>query len=285
MRVLVVLAASLAATTCGAATTGERDVDPESARVGDPPLIVERPAEPIGERRDLGPLLGGEVVVRTPTPARWASRVGFSRHYLLTREHAIWGSIYGSAVLRLHVDGRAEACFAARETSASSMSEYQSRDGLDHHDSSTDTSVVGMSGVWQREGEGPGVSVRFDRTSWRTCAVDPEQAPSEQPAMRCFAFAATSAVPSDALLCSVPEALDVASKLSLLIGDSPRAGAWAYRHDPTGHGEPPPADAQPWLLLGGEPGLELSLEDSDRDEMPPTIVVAEVGDPVAPRDP
>jgi hypothetical protein len=50
------------------------------------------------------------------------------------------------------------------------------------------------------------------------------------------------------------------------------------RHDPSGHGDKPPADAPVWLLLGAEPGFQLSADDTDRDAKPLTIVIAEVHD-------
>ncbi|MFV8751731.1 hypothetical protein ACNOYE_14395 [Nannocystaceae bacterium ST9] len=279
------LVALALASACTSTSDSEAEVDPESGRRSEPPLVVEPPPEPSGERRELGPLLGGEVLVHAPMPARWASRMDFDQHRFITTEHTIESAVEGSAVLRLHDEGRAEACFATHESSASAMGRYQARDGKDHHDSSEHARVVGMTGSWQLEGEGPEITVRFDRTSWRTCEVDPSTEPFEQPALRCFAFAANAKVPSDALLCQVPEALHGPVELALLIGDSPRAGAWVHRRDPARGGVEPPTDAQPWLLLGAEPGLELRAEDRDRDAMPLVIRVAEVGDPVALQEP
>jgi hypothetical protein len=285
MRALVALALVLAS-GCTSTSEPETEVDPESGRRSEPaPLIVEPPPTPSGERRDLGPLLGGEVRLRAPMPARWASRMDFEQHRFITMEHTIESAVEGSAVLRLHEDGRAEACFATHESSASALGRYQALDGKDHHDSSKHARVVGMTGSWKLAGEGPEIEVRFDRTNWRTCEVDPSQEPFEQPALRCFAFAANAEVPSDALLCQVPEGLHGPVELALLIGDSPRAGAWVHRRDPARGGVESPADAQPWLLLGAEPGLELRAEDRDRDASPLTIRVAEVADPVALREP
>jgi hypothetical protein len=271
------------------------DVEPESASeptpTENPSLVwVEPPPKLTGVERELGALLGGRVVARDPTPGRWSSRMDFSQHRFITVEHTVETHIEGSAVLRLTDDGQASACFATSEFGASAMSHYQARDGKDHYNSSDHAMVVGMTGTWKLEGEGPDIAIRFDRMEWRTCEVDPTKEPFEQPAMRCFGFAANTKVPSDALLCEVPRELTSAMTLSLLIGDSKRAGPWEMRFDPAGHGsvDLPPEDARPWLLLGAEPGLVMSAEDHDRDAKPLTIEVGAVTDPAdlpEPKDP
>jgi hypothetical protein len=246
------------------------------------PVFVE--AQPAENTRALGPLLGGSVVVRSPQLGRWAASVDFDQHRFVTMEHTVSNHITGSAVLRLHAGGHASACALASEASASAVSHFQSSDGKDHHGSSEHAVLVGMTGSWRGVANGPEIEVVFDRMNWSGCQVDPNQEAFAQPPLRCFGFAANAKVPRDALLCEVPEALHPLATLSLLIGDSPRAGSWAQRFDPSGHGEPPPAagPAGPWLLLGLDPGIALRSRDHDRDAEPLTIEQAEVRDPVAP---
>jgi hypothetical protein len=260
------------------ATSPESKVESEPARTKDP-VWVEPPPAPTGIERDLGPLLGGKVIERAPTPGRWASAVRFSQHRFITMEFTIAKSISGSAVVRLVDDGSVTACFATRESSSSDMSHYQAHDGKDHHYASDNARVIGMTGTWNRTGTGEEIEIVFDRTVWRTCEVDPNTEVFTQPAVRCFGFAANAKVPGAALICEVPEILRWIADLALLIGDTPRAGPWAMRHDPSGHGDKPPADAPVWLLLGAEPGFQLSADDTDRDAKPLTIVRAEVRDP------
>lgn len=259
----------------------ETKVEPEPVHTADP-VWVEPSPEPKGVERELGPLLGGKVVERVPTPGRWSSSVRFSQHRFITMEHTIAKGMSGSAVLRLEDDGSARACFANRDSSSSAISHFQASDGKDHHYTNDYAIVMGMTGTWKLVGNGPEIEIVFDRSVWQTCEVDPAYEPFAQPALRCFGFAANTKVPSDALLCQVPEALDWIAKLALVIGDSPRAGSWAHRHDPSGHGVEPPTDASAWLLLGAEPGLELSADDRERDAEPLTIRIEKVADPVAP---
>jgi hypothetical protein len=246
------------------------------------PVFVE--AQPTENTRALGPLLGGSVVVRSPQLGRWAASVDFDQHRFVTMEHTVSNHITGSAVLRLHAGGHASACALASEASASAVSHFQSSDGKDHHGSSEHAVLVGMTGSWRGVANGPEIEVVFDRMNWSGCQVDPNQEAFAQPPLRCFGFVANAKVPRDALLCEVPEALHPLVTLSLLIGDSPRAGSWAQRFEPSGHGEPPPAagPAGPWLLLGLDPGIALRSRDHDRDAEPLTIEPADVRDPVAP---
>jgi hypothetical protein len=245
------------------------------------PVFVE--AQPAERSRSLGPLLGGTVVERSPQLGRWAASVQFDQHRFITMEHTVSNTITGSVVLRLEAGGRASACALASEASASAMGHLQARDGQDHHDASEHAVLVGMTGSWRGAESGPGIEIVFDRMNWQGCAVDPNVEAFAQPPLRCVGFAANGKVPRDALLCEVPEALHPLVKLSLLIGDSPRAGSWAQRFDPSGHGEPPPAAGPdgPWLLLGLDPGLALRSRDHDRDAEPLTIEPSEVRDPVA----
>jgi hypothetical protein len=246
------------------------------------PVFVE--AMPPEHTRALGPLLGGSVVVRSPQLGRWAASVKFDQHRFITTEHTVSSNITGSVVLRLHAGGHASACVLASEASASAMGHYQSRDGEDHYDSSEHAVIVGMTGSWRGVENGPEIEVVFDRMNWSGCQVDPNVEAFAQPPLRCIGFAANDKVPRDALLCEVPEALHPLATLSLLIGDSPRAGSWAQRFDPSGHGAPAPVAGPdgPWLLLGLDPGLALRSRDHDRDAEPLTIEQAEVRDPVAP---
>jgi hypothetical protein len=263
--------------------------DPESIHARDPepvqPVWIELSPEPGGIERELGPLLGGKVRERAPTPGRWSSRVSFSQHRFITMEHTIASGISGSAVLRLGDDGSARACFAIRDSSSSDVGRYQTRDGKDHHYGRDDSMVYGMTGTWKLDGSGLEIEIVFDRRVWRTCEVDPNKPPFAEPPLRCFAFAANAKVPSNALLCQVPETFSDIAKLALLIGDSPRAGSWELRRDPSGHGDEPPADAKAWLLLGAEPGLELEADDDERFAKPLTIQIEKVEDPVALADP
>ena len=272
---------ALALTLVGACTSKgtQTQLEPASEPASEPDPVIVEPS-PNENRRELSPLLGGSVVVHSPTPGRWASRVDFDQHYYVTMEHVIRNSMRGSAVLRLDDDGHARACFETVKYDSSDMSHYQAQDHKDHHYANEFAMVVGMSGTWSRpSADAPEIEVRFDRMNWRTCEVDPTREPFEQPALRCVAVAANAKIPSEALLCQVPKELHEAAKLALLIADSPRAGSWDQRFEPSGHGVAPPEDALPWLLLGAEPGFELAAKDHDRDAEPLTIVVAEVGDP------
>ena len=254
--------------------------EPVPTPASEPVFVEEIPVE---RSRSLGPLLGGSVVVRSPQLGRWAASMDFDQHRFITMEHTVSNRITGSVVLRLDAGGRASACALASEASASAMSHYQASDGKDHHDSSEHAVLVGMTGSWRGVASGPEIEVVFDRMSWTSCQVDPTAEAFAQPPLRCVGFAANAKVPRDALLCEVPEALHPLAMLSLLIGDSPRAGSWAQRFDPSGHGESPPAagPAGPWLLLGVDPGLALHTRDHDRDAEPLTIEQSEVRDPVA----
>lgn len=245
------------------------------------PIFVE--AMPAEHSRSLGPLLGGTVVERSPQLGRWAASMDFAQHRFITMEHTVSNHITGSVVLRLDPGGRASACALASEASASAMGHLQAKDGQDHHDASEHTVLVGMTGSWRGVEGGSEIEVVFDRMNWQGCEVDPNQEPFAQPPLRCVGFAANAKVPRDALLCEVPETLHPLVTLSLQIGDSPRAGSWAQRFDPSGHGEPPAVagPAGPWLLLGIDPGLALRSRDHDRDAEPLTIEESEVRDPVA----
>jgi hypothetical protein len=267
---------SLLIAACTSSEPGT-EVEPEAGRKGEP-LIVEPPPKPAGVERDLGPLLGGVVIERAPTPGRWSSRVQFHQHRFVTMEHTIENGISGSAVLRLGDDGVARACFEFRDTSTSDISHFQANDGKDHHYEDDHSMVVGMSGSWALDGKGPEILVTFDRMTWRTCEVDPATEPFARPPLRCFGFAANAKVPGDALLCDVPEELDWIAKLSLLTADSPRAGSWWLRNDPSLR-EPPVTGATPRLVLGAEPGFEMQASDTDRDAEPLTIAVKPVADP------
>jgi hypothetical protein len=283
-----ILVAGLTSLLVSACTSSEPtiEVEPEAAEPvplvstpSNPPVYFDLPPNPKGPPQALGPLLGGIVVERAPTPGRWASRVDFHQHRFITVEHTVESSVSGSAVLRLSEDGSVRACFSTDESSASDISHYQAHDGKDHHYASAHAVVVGMTGSWKLDGEGPQILVEFDRMTWNTCEVDSTREAFAQPPLRCFGFAANGKVPGDALFCRVPEELNWIATLSLLVGDSPRAGAWAHRHDPSGHGVMPPEDAVPCLLLGADPGFELRASDTDRDAEPLTIRVAEVADP------
>jgi hypothetical protein len=254
--------------------------EPIPTAASEPVFVEEMPADP---SRSLGPLLGGTVVVRSPQLGRWAASIDFDQHRFITMEHTVSNRITGSVVLRLEAGGRASACALASEASASAVSHFQANDGKDHHDASEHTVLVGMTGSWRGVASGPELEVVFDRMNWQGCEVDPNQEAFAQPPLRCVGFAANAKVPRDALLCEVPEALHPLVMLSLQIGDSPRAGSWTQRFDPSGHGEPPPAagPAGPWLLLGIDPGLALRSRDHDRDAEPLTIVESDVRDPVA----
>jgi hypothetical protein len=273
---LLVLACSVSA-----CTSSEPPGQVEPSPAGDK-TRVEPPPKPEGVVHELGPLLGGGVVERAPTPGRWASRVQFDQHRFITMEHTVGNNVSGTAVVRLGDDGLVRACFAGREVSTGDISHYASHDGKDHHNVTDHATIVGMTGSWKREGAGQTIVVVFDRMNWQTCEVDPTTEVFAQPPLRCFGFAANAKVPGDALLCTVPEALHWITRLSLLGGDSPRSGPWALRHDPSGHGVQPPVDAAAWLLLGAEPGLELRANDTDRDAEPLTIRVDKVADPVPP---
>lgn len=264
----------------------EVDPQPVEDSVGAPaanpivaPIFIEQQPGPLGPGRELGPLLGGRVVERVPTPGRWSASVQFHQHRYITVEHMVESNVGGTAVLRLGDDGLARACFFTDESSSSDISHYQASDGKDHHSESAHAVVVGMTGTWKLDGEGPEVLVQFDRMEWRTCEVDPNEEAFARPPLRCFGFAANAKVPGDAMLCSVPKEMNWIATLSLLIGDSTRAGAWEHRHDPSG--EPTPEDAGAWLLLGSDPGFELRARDTDRDAEPLTIRAEKVEDPVA----
>jgi hypothetical protein len=254
--------------------------EPVPTPASEPVFVEEVPAE---RSRFLGPLLGGTVVVHSPQLGRWAASVDFDQHRFITIEHTVSSRITGRVVLRLDAGGHASACALASEASESALGRYQASDGKDHHNSSEHAVIVGMIGTWRGVASGPEIEVVFDRMSWSSCEVDPNAEAFAQPPLHCVGFAANTKVPRDALLCQVPEALHPLATLSLLIGDSPRAGSWAQRFDPSGHGESPPAagPAGPWLLLGADPGLALRTRDHDRDAEPLTIEQSEVRDPVA----
>lgn len=271
--------AGFAALAC---TPVERETEAEPSPSPSPDAVIVE-AEPSADSRELGPLLGGAVTPRSPALARWAASVEFDQHRYVTMEHTAWSRIAGSVVVRLEPGGRASACATVREVSGGEMGRYQSHDGKDHRSSSEHAVIVGMTGTWANAAQGPELELVFDRMNWQGCAVDPSTPAFAQPPLRCFGFAPTAKVPSDALLCEVPElAFAPLASLALLIGDTPRAGSWAQRFDLSGHGVAPPEGATPWLLLGAEPGLSLRIRDHDRDAEPLVIERAEVGDPVAP---
>ena len=191
---LLALALALALALVGACTSKgtQTQLEPASEPASEPDPVIVEPS-PNENRRELSPLLGGSVVVHSPTPGRWASRVDFDQHYYVTMEHVIRNSMRGSAVLRLDDDGHARACFETVKYDSSDMSHYQANDHKDHHYANEFAMVVGMSGTWSRpSADAPEIEVCFDRMNWRTCEVDPTREPFEQPAWRCVAVAANA---------------------------------------------------------------------------------------------
>jgi hypothetical protein len=235
-------------------------------------------AEPRSDTRELGPRLGGRVTARSPALGRWAASFEFDQHRFVTMEFTVESRQTGSIVLHLEPEGRMRLCVHVREHSGSAMSRYQSHDGKDHRTSDDHETKVGMLGRWSTREGSPDIDIVIERMRWDGCAVDPSTPVFEQPPLRCFAFAANDAVPRDALLCELPETFHALLGAALLIGDSPRVGAWNQRIDPSGHGEQLPANAKPHLLLGADPGVAITTVDHDRDAEPLTIHAAAVGD-------
>jgi hypothetical protein len=240
-------------------------------------LVVE--AEPRSDTRELGPRLGGRVTPRSPALGRWAASFDFDQHRFVTMEFTVESRQTGSVVLDLEPEGRVRLCVHVRETSGSAMSRYQSLDGKDHSSSSEHETKVGMLGRWSTREGGPDIEIVVERMHWNACEVDPTTPLSEQAPLRCFAFVANDAVPRDALLCELPESLHALLGAALLIGDSPRVGAWNQRIDPSGHGEQLPANAKPHLLLGADPGIAITTVDHDRHAVPLTIRAATLAEP------
>lgn len=254
---------------------GEQSVHEPSEPSDNRPFVE---AEPRSDARELGPRLGGRVTARSPALGRWAASFDFDQHRFVTMEFTVESRLTGSLVLHLEPEGRARLCVHVREHSGSAMSRYQSHDGKDHRTSDDHETKVGMLARWSTREGSPDIELVVERMRWHGCEVDPATPAFDQPPLRCFAFAANDAVPRDALLCEVPETFHALLGAALLIGDSPRVGAWRQRSDPAGHGEQLPADAKPHVLLGADPGMAITTVDHDRHAVPLTIHAAAVPD-------
>jgi hypothetical protein len=223
-----------------------------------------------------------EQPITPPTPGRYATKVELAGWFFIHTELRIDNAVSGTMVLQLDDDGRASACAGARETSSSSS---RDESGNVEYRDSDHAWIRGLTGSWSPSGSG--VRLRFDRADDEHCEVVPDGSPLPMPLeLDCTTLAVdaviatNAALPSAALLCEVPKR-DQLAKLALLLGDPPRP--WALLEHSPPDAAPIPEATNPFLLLGADPGIELTLIDGGYQAgQPLRITATTVTDPVVP---
>lgn len=228
--------------------------------------LVE-PTEPPAGQHESEPT-PAPVAPQPPSGDRYASRFEFSGSFFVHTEWRIDDAISGTVVFRLHDDGQLSACVGARETDVSSRRDQH---GQSDHRESQHTWINGLAGSWTPHDSG--LQLRFERIADSHCEVPPDGTPLREPlVLDCTRLAADAQLPGPALRCEVPEH-DYLAKLAVF-GDPLRA--WRL------YGErPKPEQPKLWLLLGADPGFEVTIVDDDgRRYETPRINVTQVADPV-----
>lgn len=238
---------------------------PEIYLRGAPPSTTRITYRRVSER-ELGPMLGRDLVTSAPQPGSYAAAYRYRMDKLPTMEIAVRQSVDGRARMQLLADGSAHGCLAVRTDESTSISRYASDDGQHHTNEHGDRILVGWQGSWTIvDGHAQVVAEH----SWRDSCTD-----SGDPYKRlgrleleCIALAANEVLPRPALACRIVESISQFHELALNPADTERAGPYGMQSDPMGHIVTD--QGRPWLILGA-PGLQVSSEDGSRD-MSPTV--------------
>ena len=238
---------------------------PEIYLRGGPPQQARMTYRRISER-ELGPMMGAELIESVPQPGSYAAAYTYRMDKLPTMEMTVGESIDGHARLVLTPKGTATGCFGVAHSSSGSVSKYASDDGEYHSHEHGERGLVGWSGRWTVSG--PRASIKAER-SWRGACAGPSDGhvtANSALEFECTALAPNDALPVATLACRVVAGSHMLDQLALNPADTERAGPYTLQSDPMA--QISTALGRPWLMLGAGPGLRVESEDGRRTTTP-----------------
>ncbi len=239
---------------------------PEIYLRGGPPRKVRNTYRRVSEK-ELGPMLGEQLITSTPTSGAYAASYEYGMTKYPTMEIYIRRGVVGRARLELLPDHTVAGCVGVTTGGKFSRSKYSSPDGKHHTTEDNDYWLAGFEGKWKPRKKD--ALVRISKYWPGTC--DREGKRGEilgAIEMKCVTLQANQRLPVDTLACQIEESYHLLDELALNPADTERSGPYTLQSDPmrhisTDHG-------RPWWLLGAEPGLKIFSKD-DRDTISPEV--------------